>query len=94
MKNDDKEESIAKMAERNSNIWDARLKMAEFQKEHYREITKQLAEENTSMIDYMKQTEKETIDVCAYLRKVNDDKEEEVLKFMCNFRAFTNLMNF
>ena len=35
-KNAEKEESISKMAERNSNIWEARLKMAEFQKDHYR----------------------------------------------------------
>jgi hypothetical protein len=30
-----KEESIAKMAEQNAQIWEARLKMTEFQKEHY-----------------------------------------------------------
>ncbi len=35
-KDEKKEESITKMAERNSNIWEAKYKMSEFQKDHYR----------------------------------------------------------
>jgi hypothetical protein len=35
-KNEEKDESVAKMAARNSNIWEARLKMTEFHKEHYK----------------------------------------------------------
>ena len=35
-KDDGKEESIAKMALRNSNVWEARLNMMEHALEHYR----------------------------------------------------------
>ncbi len=45
----------------------------------FRGITKQLAEENTSMIDHMQRAEKDTIDVCAFLRKMNEEKDAEIL---------------
>lgn len=70
------------MAERNSNIWEARLKMAEFHKEHYKDTARQLVEENTSLVDYMKQSEKDSMEVVAYLRKVDTEKDGEVLLFL------------
>lgn len=75
-----KEESLDKMQERNSNIWEAKLKMAEFHKEHYKDTARQLVEENTSLLDYMKQTEKDTMEVVGYLRKIDTDKESEISK--------------
>ncbi len=77
-KDERKEESVGKQAERNSNIWEARLKMAEFHKEHYKDTARQLVEENTSLVDYMKQSEKDSMEVVAYLRKVDGEKEEEI----------------
>lgn len=77
-KDEKKDEAVGKQAERNSNIWEARLKMAEFHKEHYKDTARQLVEENTSLVDYMKQTEKDSMEVVAYLRKVDGEKEEEV----------------
>lgn len=52
--------------------------MAEFHKEHYKDTARQLVEENTSLVDYMKQTEKDSMEVVAYLRKVDGEKEEEI----------------
>lgn len=78
VKDEAKDESIAKMAERNSNIWEAKLKMTEFHKEHYKDTARQLVEENTSLVDYMKETEKDTIDVVTYLRKLDAEKDDEV----------------
>ena len=46
---------------------------------HERETVRQLAEENTSLLDHMKQNEKDTIDVVAYLRKIDADKQMEVI---------------
>ncbi|RNA19192.1 basal body-orientation factor 1-like [Brachionus plicatilis] len=77
-KNEAKDESIIKMAERNANIWEAKLKMSEFQKENIKETARQLVEENSSLLDYLNQNEKDTIDVVAYLRKVDADKENEI----------------
>lgn len=53
--------------------------MAEFHKEHYKDTARQLVEENTSLVDYMKQSEKDSMEVVAYLRKVDTEKDEEVL---------------
>lgn len=78
-KDEKKDEAIGKQAERNSNIWEARLKMAEFHKEHYKDTARQLVEENTSLVDYMKQSEKDSMEVVAYLRKLDSDKDEEVM---------------
>lgn len=79
-KDEGKEESISKMAERNSNIWEAKLKMTEFHKEHYKDTARHLVEENMSLIDHMKETEKETIDVVSYLRKLDAEKDAEVAR--------------
>ena len=67
------------MAERNANIWEAKVKMTEFQKEHYKETARQLVEENSSLLDYMRQNEKDTIDVVSYLRKLDYEKDNEVI---------------
>lgn len=45
-----------------------------------RETAKHLVEENTSLIDTMKQTEKDTIDVVSYLRKLDAEKDTEVIE--------------
>jgi hypothetical protein len=56
------------------------IKKVTFLFETHRETVRQLAEENTSLIDHMKQNEKDTIDVVAYLRKIDADKQMEVMK--------------
>jgi len=76
------------MAERNSNIWEARLKMAEFHKEHYKDTAKQLVEENTSLVDYMKQSEKDSMEVVAYLRKIDGEKDEEISRLEYELKNF------
>ena len=53
--------------------------MAEFHKEHYKDTAKQLVEENSSLVDYMKQSEKDSMEVVAYLRKIDSEKDEEVI---------------
>lgn len=40
---------------------------------------KHLVEENTSLVDYMNQTEKDTIDVVSYLKKLDAEKDNEVI---------------
>ncbi len=37
-----------------------------------------MVEENSSLVDYMKQTEKDTMDVVNFLRKVDSEKDTEV----------------
>ena len=37
-----------------------------------------MVEENNSLVDYMKQNEKDTIEVVAYLRKLDTEKDTEV----------------
>ena len=46
--------------------------------EKKRDTARQLVEENTSLLDYMKQTEKDTMEVVGYLRKIDTEKETEV----------------
>ena len=35
-----------------------------------------------SLIDHMKETEKETIDVVSYLRKLDAEKDAEVIRYI------------
>lgn len=87
-KDEKKDEAIGKQAERNSNIWEARLKMAEFHKEHYKDTARQLVEENTSLVDYMKQSEKDSMEVVAYLRKIDAEKDEEISRLEYELKTF------
>lgn len=87
-KDEKKDEAIGKQAERNSNIWEARLKMAEFHKEHYKDTARQLVEENTSLVDYMKQSEKDSMEVVAYLRKLDSEKDEENTRLEFELKTF------
>lgn len=43
---------------------------------------KQLVEENTTLVDYMNQTEKDTMDVISYLKKLDVDKDDEVIAWI------------
>lgn len=40
---------------------------------------KHLTEENTTLVDYMNQTEKDTMDVVSYLKKLDAEKDDQVL---------------
>lgn len=79
-KDDGKEESIAKMALRNSNVWEARLNMMEHAREHYRGAAKELMGENEDLRDHMKQIEKDTIDVVSFLKKQDLEKDTEIAR--------------
>ena len=49
-----------------------------------------MAEENTSILDHMRKTEKDTIDVCAYLRKINEDKDNEIALLQHKLKNINN----
>lgn len=66
------------MIERNTDLWEAKLKMMEFQKEQFRDSMKHLVEENTTLVDFMNQTEKDTMDVVSYLKRLDAEKDDEV----------------
>lgn len=40
---------------------------------------KNLVEENTSLVDYMNQTEKDTMDVVSYLKRMDVEKDDQVI---------------
>ncbi|CAF1062623.1 unnamed protein product [Didymodactylos carnosus] len=65
------------MGIRNSNLWEARLNMMELSRKQYRESSNMLANENETLRDQMRQTEKDTIDVVTYLKKQDIDKDSE-----------------
>lgn len=49
---------------------------------------KHLVEENKSLVDYMNQTEKDTIDVVAHLKRLDAEKDDQVRKINLNSFCF------
>ncbi|CAF0810318.1 unnamed protein product [Adineta steineri] len=73
-----KEQLALKNDLHNSNLWEAQLNIMELSRKHYRDIASNLAYENESLRDHMRETEHETIDVVTFLKKQDANKDTEI----------------
>ncbi|PAA86633.1 hypothetical protein BOX15_Mlig008616g2 [Macrostomum lignano] len=75
-----KEESSLKLAERSVLVWETRAQAAEKQRTEFRESAVALADQNSQLKDLMHKTEKDTIEVITYLKKQDQEKEDQIYK--------------
>ncbi|CAF0959226.1 unnamed protein product [Rotaria sordida] len=66
------------MDARNTALWEVRLNMIDGSRKQYRGIAGNLANENETLRDQLRQTEKDTIDVVTLLKKQDLDKDSEI----------------
>ncbi|CAH8495775.1 unnamed protein product [Schistosoma intercalatum] len=79
--NDDKIkklEDVRRIAAVNAKLWETRVEIAEKVKDKIQERAKQLADDNARLNDALRQSEKESMDVFSYLKKQNEDKDNEL----------------
>ncbi|CAH8497660.1 unnamed protein product [Schistosoma guineensis] len=79
--NDDKIkklEDVRRIAAVNAKLWEIRVEIAEKVKDKIQERAKQLADDNARLNDALRQSEKESMDVFSYLKKQNEDKDNEL----------------
>lgn len=73
-----KVESTGALAVANAKLWEARLQLTEQSRTEYKESSKRLVTENDKLETRMKQTERDTIDVITYLRKQDQEKDDQI----------------
>ncbi|CAL8071064.1 unnamed protein product [Calicophoron daubneyi] len=73
-------EDVKRIAKVNAQIWEKRVEIAERVSERMQERAKQLADEKATIADVLKQTERDTIDVFAYLKKEDDTSKRTISK--------------
>ncbi|CAF4366775.1 unnamed protein product, partial [Rotaria sp. Silwood2] len=66
------------MDARNTALWEVRLNMIDASRKQYRDIAGNLVNENETLRDQLRQTEKDTIDVVSFLKKQDLDKDSEI----------------
>ncbi|CAH8475168.1 unnamed protein product [Schistosoma turkestanicum] len=71
-------EDIRRIAAANAKIWETRVEIAEKVKDKIQERAKQLADDNARLNDALRQSEKESMNVFSYLKKQNEDKDNEL----------------
>ncbi|CAF2187098.1 unnamed protein product [Rotaria magnacalcarata] len=86
-KTQEKEEAALKMGLHNSNLWEAQLTMMDLSRKHHRDIANSLANENETMRDQMRLTEKDTIDVVTFLKKQDADKDADIDRLQQNVKT-------
>ncbi|XP_064602110.1 basal body-orientation factor 1-like [Liolophura sinensis] len=73
-----KAESKVAIAEASSKVWEAKLDFLEQAKNEFRDNAKRLMLENDALQTQMVQTEKDTIDVITYLKRQDQEKDNQV----------------
>lgn len=73
----DKESDIEK-AKANAALWEARLDVTEHSRVEYREATRRLARANEELTNQQYRAEKDTVDIIAFLKRKDAEKEEKV----------------
>ncbi|CAG5121058.1 unnamed protein product, partial [Candidula unifasciata] len=73
----DNMESALKLAAASSKIWETKLDIASKSKQEFRECATKLIIENDVLHAQMFQNERETIDVITYLKKQDEDKDDQ-----------------
>ncbi|CAF3772511.1 unnamed protein product [Rotaria sp. Silwood1] len=66
------------MNARNTALWEVRLNMIDASRKQYRDIAGNLSNENETLRDQLRQTEKDTIDVVTFLKKQDVDKDTQI----------------
>ncbi|KAL0969102.1 hypothetical protein UPYG_G00222640 [Umbra pygmaea] len=75
----DKESDIEK-AKANAALWEARLDVTEHARLEYREAARRLARANEELTDQQYRAEKDTVDIIAFLKKIDAEKEEKITR--------------
>lgn len=73
----DKETDIEK-AKANAALWELRLQVTDQSLVQYREACRKLARANEELTSQLYRQEKDTIDITAFLKRQDADKEEKV----------------
>ncbi|XP_064623880.1 basal body-orientation factor 1-like [Lineus longissimus] len=79
-KKEKKKNSQVALASANAKLWETRLDITEKSRLEYKDNAKKLMVENDALSNQMQQTEKDTIDVITFLRKQDQDKDDQIEK--------------
>ncbi|MBN3298777.1 BBOF1 factor, partial [Amia calva] len=75
----DKESDIEK-AKANAALWEARLDVTEHSRIEYREVARRLAKTNEELSSQQYRTEKDTLEIMAFMKKKDIEKDEMIAK--------------
>eukprot|EP00794_Sanderia_malayensis_P017759 gene17759-19532_t len=71
-------DTVVKSAVANAHLWEGKLHVSERTKQEYRESAKKLLTENEQLQNQMLQTERDTVEVVAFLKKEDLKKDEQI----------------
>lgn len=72
-------ESEIERAKANAALWETRLGITETSRLEYREAARRLARANEELTNHQYRAEKETVDIIAFLKKKEAEKEAKVM---------------
>ncbi|KAG9336448.1 hypothetical protein JZ751_002795 [Albula glossodonta] len=75
----DKESDIEK-AKANAALWEAKLVVTEQSRVDYREAARKLAQANEELTNQQYRAEKDTLDIIAFMKRKDGEKEEKILQ--------------
>ncbi|KAJ8288821.1 hypothetical protein COCON_G00014800 [Conger conger] len=87
-KND--KESDTEKAKANAALWEAKLEAVERSRTDYRDATHKLARANEEMTNLQYRTEKDTLDIIAFLKRKDVEKEEKIAELEEQLREQKN----
>uniref|UniRef100_A0A4W5K6L8 Basal body-orientation factor 1 n=1 Tax=Hucho hucho TaxID=62062 RepID=A0A4W5K6L8_9TELE len=85
----DKESDIEK-AKANAALWEARLDVTEHSRVEYREATRRLARANEELTNQQYRAEKDTVDIIAFLKRKDAEKEEKITRLEGQLKSKKN----
>ncbi|XP_041122206.1 basal body-orientation factor 1-like isoform X1 [Polyodon spathula] len=80
------EESDAEKAKANAALWEARLDITEQSRVEYREAARKLARANEELTSQQYRVEKDTVEIIAFLKKKEAEKDEQIAKLQQQLR--------